>query len=72
MSTNRVRIKVKGVKSCIHTTKKFEKAKIREIQRCIVKYAELIKSAAQADAPVDEGNLRESITVIYGRNLMSA
>jgi len=52
--------------------KKFEKYYIKEVKRVIRETAELIVSQAQALAPVDEGNLRDSITAQYMKGGLSA
>lgn len=51
---------------------KFEKHVIREVKRVIRETAEMIVSQAKALAPVDEGNLRDSITAHYMKGGLSA
>lgn len=52
--------------------KKFEKYYIKEVKRVIKETAEMIVSQAKALAPVDEGNLRDSIDVRYFKGGLSA
>ena len=52
--------------------KKFEKYYIGEVKRVIKETAEMIVTQAKALAPVDEGNLRDSIDVRYMKGGLSA
>lgn len=52
--------------------KKFERHIISEVKRVIKETAEMIVTQAKALAPVDEGNLRDSIDVRYINGGLSA
>jgi HK97 gp10 family phage protein len=69
-----INVEVKGVKKSLAKVNRFEARKMSEIKRIIAKYAEKIKTQAQALAPVSPGggNLRDSIAVEYYRGGLGA
>jgi phage protein, HK97 gp10 family len=52
--------------------KQFEKSYIDEVKKIVAETAELIASSAKANAPVDTGNLRDSIQVDYSGDGLTA
>jgi len=65
-------IRMNGRNDFIRTVNKFEREYIREVKAVIARTAQMIKSQAQALAPVDDGNLRDSIEINYFNRGLSA
>lgn len=65
-------IEMDGVRQFEKTVDRFERAYINAIKRVIAETAQMIQSQAKALAPVDDGNLRDSIEVRYFNKGLSA
>ncbi|MBN6886243.1 HK97 gp10 family phage protein [Cytobacillus horneckiae] len=61
-----------GIRQFERTLDQFERDFINEVKRVVVETAEMIKSQAQALAPGDDGNLRQSIEIRYMNRGLSA
>lgn len=65
-------IEMAGIRQFERTLDQFERDFINEVKRVVVETAEMIKSQAQALAPGDDGNLRQSIEIRYMNRGLSA
>ncbi|WP_433958847.1 HK97-gp10 family putative phage morphogenesis protein [Cytobacillus horneckiae] len=65
-------IEMAGMRQFERTLARFERDFINEVKRIIAETAEMIKSQAQALAPVDDDNLMESIGVYYYKRGLAA
>lgn len=68
----KIGIEMDGIRQFERAVNRFEKEYIKAIKRVIADTAELIQSQAQALAPVDDGNLRQSIEIRYFNRGLSA
>ncbi|WP_240458701.1 HK97-gp10 family putative phage morphogenesis protein [Virgibacillus sp. Bac330] len=65
-------IEMGGLKQFERAVDRFEEKFINAVKRVVVETAELIQSQAQALAPVDDGNLKQSIEIRYFNRGLSA
>jgi len=72
MAKIKIGIEMDGIRQFERTIKRFEREYIKAVKRVIAGTAQLIKSQAQALAPVDDGNLRKSIEIRYWNKGLSA
>jgi len=68
----KIGIEMGGIRQFERTVKRFEKQYIKAVKRVVAETAQMIKSQAQALAPVDDGNLRQSIEVRFYKRGLSA
>jgi HK97 gp10 family phage protein len=65
-------IEMDGVRQFERAVDRFEKRFINAVKRVVTETAELIQSQAQALAPVDDGDLKQSIEIRYFNRGLSA
>lgn len=65
-------IEMGGLKQFERAVDRFERKFINAIKRVIVETAELVQAQAQALAPIDDGNLKQSIEIRYFNRGLSA
>lgn len=65
-------IEMGGLKQFERAVDRFEEKFINAVKRVVVETAELIQSQAQALAPIDDGNLKQSIEIRYFNRGLSA